>query len=947
MVGILLACLLLAPPLQAQTTDKWYAKGIKAFSEHDYPKAIDYFQWSIAHGGGWQPRWALANCWRESMNYAEAGRCYAQVIDEPALPAVTYFHYAQTLMAARRYAEAEKWFAKYGEIAANDPSATAFRGLDKLVSACLGDSMLYAIERLSINSNSSDFAPYCYQGGLLFVSGRANDLGVQRVSTLDNAQLLDIYFSAPDSNGRWSRPKLRSALNTKLNEGPISIDTASGVLFITRNDLAYRKNRDKAAGRGLNRLRIETMTLVNGDWQAAGNMPFNDPRYAVGHPAIGLGGKALFFASDMPGGWGGTDLYRSEWTSAGWGPPINLGSGINTSQDDLFPFVDDKGGLYFSSNGHVGLGGLDLFYAQPMGNGQWARVQNLGYPLNSEADDFGIVTTPEGDLGYFASNRGNAPENDDIFAFRRDWPRFECQPMLSNNYCFFYSDEAVLDIDTLPFAYEWDFGDGKKARGLEARHCYDGPGRYDIALNIIDTVLNKIFLNQHDYLLVVQDTEQVTITAPDTVALGTTVSFSASKSILEGCQLAQFYWEYGDGMRDRGMEVSHAYATLGTYEVRLGATGMPSEDGALLCKNCVTKQVTVVAPAQLEAMHARQAAAKELEAMAQRTFNDWKPTAGGQPSKPISAGDSVKYSLQLLESKSPIDIRKAPFDGMDDLREIRTVDGFAVHQGLSDNLGDLHPIYRKAKHLGFEDAIVVVVTDPQDLQKLQPQSIHLPTKLTDEGYVIFLGDIKDYEENPMEAEISIEDFEQGTVKFQKMTDSLGRFEIKIPNGKIYTWTVAVDDFLPATGYLDLAGSTYNPMGRVTLREHITLRQVEELAASGDVFRINNILFDFDSDKLRPESVKQIQKLAAILIEYPDFALEVQAHTDDVGDDAYNLDLSRRRAYSVLKYMIASGYEIGHITSNGYGETAPLVPNDSPAHRQFNRRVEFKFSPIAH
>ncbi len=899
MLAALGCCLLLSLSLGAQTRDKWLAKGLAAYEDHEYGKAIDYLEWSVAHGGGWESKLALAKCWGAQMNYAQARAWYAQIIDEPGIPITTYFQYGQSLMAAKKYEEAEKWFSKYALLAPNDPNAAIFRHLDQLVNAVQGDSMLFVVERLRINSRFSDFSPCFYRNGLLFVSGRPNDLGVHHVSTVDDAELLDVYFSAPDSNGRWSHPKPMSSLNTKFNEGPMSIDAASGTLYMTRNDLDHRTSTEKSVRKGLNRLRIEEMPVLNDAWEAARSLPFNNKAYAVGHPTLTADGKTMYFASDIPGGLGGTDIYISQQTENGWNTPVNLGMPINTTGDEMFPFLDAEGMLYFASDGHLGLGGLDMFAVQRLGNGAWGQVQNLGYPLNSERDDFGIITDQDGNHGYFSSNRGNAPENDDIFVFSRDWPRFECAPMQENQYCFIFTDDAILDIDTLPFVYEWSFGDGFKARGLEPIHCFEGPGDYNVELKIIDTLVGKVAINRNGYVHSVRDIEQVVIDAPDTIVQGQDFTLSAQKSMVDGCNLERYYWDLGNGIKARGPEVQHHYDVLGAQTVRLGVTGRPMENGDLVCKNCVTKEVVVVSQAKMDSVEAGRASRKAQWQILRDT-----PLPEFKPRKIVAANGIGPRKPGSVDTRIDLPIDSRPSDT------------------LIDGLNQQVPSFKD-----FPSG---------DPQKLQQQPIANP--------VMLIADFVDATGMPLQATFSLAAIGENSTAVRIGADLQGSLKMELVPKKLYLWTALAKGHLPVTGMIDLTVAPKQIVGADSVYEHVVMKALFSDLETGDLIRLNNIYFDFDSDNLRPESHQQIHYLARLLAEHPEIGVAVQAHTDNIGSDIYNLDLSKRRAYSVLRYMILSGYDLSHITSMGFGESVPAVPNDSPEHRQYNRRVEFKLLP---
>jgi outer membrane protein OmpA-like peptidoglycan-associated protein len=938
----------LLTPLKAQDTAKWIARGDSAYISGDYQEAITYYEWAEKKSGDWHASWGLAKCWRALMNYPKAKEYYAKVVDQPGAPLETWFHYGQTLMAARDYPAAEQWFAKYATAAPNDPRTAAFQDLDGLVEAVMRDSSQYTVQRLPINSKWSDFSPTLYKDGILFVSARPNEVGVLHSSTIDDAPLLDLYFASVDSQGKWSRPKPFDPLNSKLNEGPVVVDTLSGSIFLTRNDPEHRKNRDQNAHKGLNRLRIDVFHETDGKISPSGALPFNNTRYAVGHPAVSPNSLLLFFASDMPGGFGGTDIYACKLEENGWGQPRNLGSMVNTAEDELFPSADAEGNLYFASNGHMGLGGLDIFTSQPTPDGSWSRAQNMGYPINSEADDFGMAVNAEGKGGYFSSNRKGEPGDDNIYAFQRNWPRFECASQIKNNYCFQFWETGIIDGDSLPLAYEWDFGDGTKARGLETRHCYEGAGVYHVQLNLIDTLQGFLFLTQVESELLVTDTQQVFIDCPDHIGVGEEFTVSAEKSILEGCTIEQHYWELGDGKRQTAPLFTHAYDTPGTYEIKLGVMGNPAVPGDFTCKNCVTKTIEVMPRAEIQEYRDSVQRAEERFQAEQLKLKrpDLVQNLLDAGTKEFDLRDSAKagkYSVKLASGAEEIDTKSPVFKGIRDLREVRTADGFEVYSGLKDSLKDIRPYFVEAHRQGFDDAVVVVVKDPASDSR---QMVTLPARKTGTGFTLFDGQFLDANGQPLQVEVTFEDIEKGLEVFKTTADSSGHVQMRLPNGKIYVWNADLKDYFPAAGYLDLVSLTEAPNGSVRLRERITMRPMSELLASGEPVRVNNIFFDFDRATLRPESQRQLIRLSELLGQYPDYGVVISAHTDNWGTDAYNITLSNHRAKSVVDYLTYLGFEKTRFRSEGFGESRPVVPNDTPENRQFNRRVEFSFYPMA-
>ncbi|MEZ0542878.1 OmpA family protein [Fibrella arboris] len=232
------------------------------------------------------------------------------------------------------------------------------------------------------------------------------------------------YDKRPVNPGK----QFAQSLNTKYHEGPATFSADGSQIIFTRNN--YNNGKAKTSEENVNKLKLYTARQVNGTWSDITELPFNSDDYSVGHPALckgrdGTPDQLLYFASDMPGGLGGTDLYVSRWLNNRWSEPVNLGPTVNTKSNELFPFADENGNLYFSTDGRRGMGGLDIFYATM--DGPLARaVETIDAPVNSSGDDFGLITDGTRHTGYFSSNRNGS---DDLFRFTRESSLFGCRDL--------------------------------------------------------------------------------------------------------------------------------------------------------------------------------------------------------------------------------------------------------------------------------------------------------------------------------------------------------------------------------------------------------------------------------------------------------------------------------------------------------------------------------------
>lgn len=369
----------------------------------------------------------LADAYRKVGNSIEAEYWYGQIMDDPAVKPIYKLYYGQALQANGKCEEAKKWFKAYATDVPDDwrgylLSQTCDR--DELNKMKKAKNSFYEVASLPFNTKLDDFGPAFFQGGLVFASERDDKLLVNRTSSWTGNSFLDLFYVKIDTldqdNFEYTyekKPKnFGRAINTKFHDGPICFSPTFEKIYITRNNIYEGKvSRDDE---GIVRLKIFAADLKGDGWVNEVGYPFNSDEYSVAHPAVTPDGRTMFFTSDMPGGFGGMDLYRSDLVDGRWSPPTNLGPRINTEGNELFPYYHESGKLFFASNGQLGLGGLDIYFVEDRGANEYGPVINMGAPVNSTADDFGILLNRDETFGYFSSKREGGVGGDDIYAFK-------------------------------------------------------------------------------------------------------------------------------------------------------------------------------------------------------------------------------------------------------------------------------------------------------------------------------------------------------------------------------------------------------------------------------------------------------------------------------------------------------------------------------------------------
>ena len=450
----------------------------------------------------------------------------------------------------------------------------------------------YEVELLGISSPVfSDMAPVITADGIIFCSNRRRSV-VKDTRTWDNDRLYDIYFSSKTEKGRYTSPRLFSKeMATTLHEGPLCFSPDGKSVYFTRSIEVGKSVRKKNR---VNRNGIFIADKQGDSWVNVRPFEHNSQEYNVGHPAISSDGKTLYFSSDKPGGSGRYDIYYCELVNGKWGEPINAGSKINTRYSEGYPTIHPSGRLYFSSDRPAtrqgDYGGLDIYYST-MAFGEWTDPVLMAEPINSSADDFAFTAYPDGQSGYFTSSRRR---NDDIYSFVSIIIRKEsCSEQEINSFCYEFYEVNAVRFDTIPFEYEWDFGDGTKASGVRADHCFPGPGTYIVSLNSTNLITKEVKLKEVSYTLKLELVEQPYITGPDSCRVGEQVLFHANESHLPGWDVERYYWNFGDETVAEGEHVPKVFTEPGTYEIQLIVNTKPERSGVVR-EACVSRQIVVL-----------------------------------------------------------------------------------------------------------------------------------------------------------------------------------------------------------------------------------------------------------------------------------------------------------------------------------------------------------------
>ena len=399
-ITILLFLVVTSISLRAQNKDTKNAD--KFFDRYEYSSAVKEYL-SLVEKGISDPYVykQLGDCYYNMANTVEAENWYSKAVGSKQ-NAETYYNYAQVLKSNGKYVESDKQMNVFAAMLPNDGRAIAFKNNPNYLAKLKNLDKLFDVNKITVNSEKSNFGAALYGNTLYFATARK---GATKIYGWNNEPFLDLYQSEyNEADGTYSEPTAISELNTVYHEGPLTMTKDGNTIYFSSesfNEKLFVKDNEKKLKFG--QVSLYKAVKENGKWSSITALPFNSKNYSTGNPSIDKDGKMLYFASNMPGSIGGTDIWKVAVNPDGtYGTPENLGNKINTSGDENFPFISDDNVLYFSSNGLMGLGGLDIFYVDLNKN---EAPNNMGSPVNTEKDDFSFTFDKEKNIGYLSSNR--------------------------------------------------------------------------------------------------------------------------------------------------------------------------------------------------------------------------------------------------------------------------------------------------------------------------------------------------------------------------------------------------------------------------------------------------------------------------------------------------------------------------------------------------------------
>ncbi|MGZ4118014.1 MAG: OmpA family protein, partial [Bacteroidia bacterium] len=862
----------------------------KYYYNYYYVKAIQLYKRAVNKSDNTEALEKIANSYRLTKNYEKAELYYAQLMKKPNVEPVAHYYYGMVLKNNNKIDEAKEQFKQFAAASPNDKNA------EQSVKSC--DEVKLWVTRTqqfdvspvpNINTIHSDFSPVFFKDELVFVSERSPDMVNFNTYSWDKEPYLNVYSTkiVKGKDGKESFTKKAKSfswhINTNYHDGPVCFNAEQNTMYITRVTYVLNK-KDKNF---VNLPKLYISTLKGKSWSKVKPFQYNSDSYSVAHPSISADGQWLFFASDMPGGYGGTDIYVCKKEGDGWGKPQNLGEDVNTPGSEVFPYIRKDGMLYFSSDGHSGFGGLDVFSATKI-DSKYTQVKNLGAPLNSSTDDFGIVFSDDNTKGYFSSNRAGGKGSDDIYSFvalnkflsiagkilfskNINDPAKNAEVMLlsddgkmvgnatTDNTGFFKFDKLDPDKKYMVKLDETD------ARFVDKKKYYLTDEK--------DKIIRVTVINDKGGKFVFQNLPADPNALPD---LGTADDVTIAGNIL-----------YGE---NPSKPLANTKVNLLNDKGEVVETATTNAFGAFVFTNLPSDQNFLVKVAESDT----QIAPNTKIVITNKSGKEMQTTTAG-------AGGDFKFTF-LASDKVGL--------------KLMTVEDSELRFDLKGNLvaENKSPLANSVVNLVNEKGEILQTT------KTDANGSFQFTNLPADQNVLFALDESDTKLKTMNR-IYLTDAKGAVIKeFNRLN---GKFKFSV---------------LP---------SDYTKMGVLYVDDPwLKVLQLKNEAKKDSITIIENVYYNYGEYKILPEAEKTLDKVINIMKNDPSLIIDLSSHTDSRSTKEFNLKLSEQRAKAAVDYITKGGISKDRISGKGYGESrlinkcADGVECTEEEHAK-NRRTEFK------
>jgi outer membrane protein OmpA-like peptidoglycan-associated protein len=881
----LLLLIVLVNPMFAQLK-----RANKYYDNYDYVKAIQLYKKAVKKADNTEALEKIANSYRLTKDYQKSELYYAQLMKKPSMNPIAHYYYGMVLKNNNKIDDAKEQFKLYAASSPSDKNAEQFVKSCEEVKLWITRTQQFDVaEVANINSPHSDFSPTFFKDEMVFVSERSPDLVNFNTYSWDKEPYLNVYSTkmTTASDGKVSVSKKTKSfswhINTNYHDGPVCFNAEQNTMYLTRVSYVLNKS-DKNF---VNLPKLYTSTLKGKSWSKVKPFQYNSDSYSVAHPSLSADGQWLFFVSDMPGGFGGTDIYVCKKEGDGWGKPQNLGAEVNTPGSEVFPYIRKDGMLYFSSDGHSGFGGLDVFSATKI-DSKYSQIKNLGAPLNSSTDDFGIIFNDDYSKGYFSSNRPGGKGSDDIYSFvaLNKFLTVAGKILFSKNLNDPAKNAEVMLLDD----------DGKMLSSATTDNTgffkfdkLDPDKKYMVKLDETDTR----FLDKKKYYLTDEKDKIIRVTvindkggkfvfqnlpaAPNSLPeLGAGDDVTIAGNILFG--------------ENPSKPLANTKVNLLNDKGEVVETATTNAFGAFVFTDLPADQNFLVKVGESDT----QLAPNTKIVITNKSGKEMQTTTAG-------AGGDFKFTF-LASDKIGL--------------KLMTVEDSELRFDLKGNLvaENKSPLSNTVVNLVNDKGEILQTT------KTDANGSFQFTNLPADQNILFALDEGDTKLKAMN-KIFLTDIKGAIVKeFDRMN---GKFKFSI---------------LP---------SDYTKMGVLYVDDPwLKVLQLKNEAKKDSITIVENVYYNYGEYKILPEAQKALDKVINIMKNDPSLVIDLSSHTDSRSTKEFNMKLSEQRAKAAVDYILKGGIAKDRISGKGYGESrlinkcADGVECTEEEHAK-NRRTEFK------
>ncbi len=985
-----------------QTQDMYAQKNIvKAnmyYNSQLYAQAIEYFVKEVAANDKETKRDAmikLAYCYKQTGQFIEAEEVYKELMKQYGKKEPIFiFEYANALRSSSKYAEAITFFEQYKKIRPNDPLA------EQCIQSCiqaeqwLVETPEYFVRIIpQLNTETSDISPVLKGDTLIFSSSRTGSVK----KTIDvkeggKSTMLDLFYvNLQDSTLKTSNKGYLKNLNTYMHEGPATFSADGNTVYFTRT---VRGKKDKKGAPVTLQIYV-SRRLASGEWsESKSALAINSLKYSVCHPSLSADGKKLYFASDMPGGKGGTDIYVCELNKQGqWGSPKNLGEYVNTIGNELTPFIFNDSTLYFSSDFHPGMGKKDIFVAYYKDK-EWRDVENLKPPINTLANDFGFVRFPNENNGFLTSDRFNGIGREDIYSF------INTEPITIQ---FATSHFAIKDNSFFNTAsYQLDFGEGKDKIDIVSN-------KKEFRFTIQDTSLvilqerreglpyNRINLqfkkNEDAYFelnvrpmqvpvkwngYVKQSFLKDSVTKDSTFKItaykpveGITVKLMSKNNLIEEVESAKNgFYEFQTEFQSRKQytiiaEKKHTDSFTYKGVVKNHESEIiPNAQVFLYQKNQVVDKLRATKDGEFQ-FRVKKGESYRIVGRAENyelNYLDIKPSDSSDVQK-IRVLTLRPKGIQPNPTTTPTtkpaqEIVSVPETKPQEVKKIEKFYTVLMYESIAKrptdvlkkeyNISDSISVYYDANLYKYTIGEFDSLADATKFNDTKTKHIGATVKYVVDGkfydiakipkQIIVEGKIVDETQKPVQANVEFNDNETNKVVVKTESDkTTGEYKAQLTEGKNYGMYVSREGYIFHSENINLSDENAIKNTQSNIKKNIEMKP----AVPGNSIVLNNIFFDYGKSTIRESSIPELDRVVAFLQENPRLRVEISGHTCNTSSWGFNKKLSEARALSVTNYLVQKGIARNRIVAVGYSYDKPIASNATEEGKQKNRRTEFK------